>query len=221
MFTCLHYEPKEILRDQILPSKSSSHSISLCPTRVFVRLSSVCVSNFSTIPSPLLTNTQAREARLLNKFIMAAWIPVPTSICSGIKSKLEIIRPTHNKPMLLPLERLTICEDVLLHRESVTVDCGNDAIKGLLTLMALEKKSEVRTAISPHGAEMSKLAIVFPNLNNFAQYTGMSDELKDRILIREAVIQERDCLAVSGAIARTTEEFFLKFYLSRSLGTVY
>ena len=56
--------------------------------------------------------------------------------------------------MLLPPERLMIREDVRLHRESVTVYWKDATIKGLLTLMALDKKSEVRTAISPHGAEV-------------------------------------------------------------------
>ena len=51
---------------------------------------------------------------------------------------------------------------------------------------------------------------MIPNLNNFAQYAGMSDNLFGCILIREAVIKERDCLVVSRAIARTTEGFSLQ-----------
>lgn len=84
--------------------------------------------------------------------------------------------------------------DLSLHREIVTVNCCEDAVKILMKIVAMNKSGGVKPDVPLHGAEVNKLIFILPRLNKLAHYTGLNKIFKGKILIRDATIQEREFL---------------------------
>lgn len=92
---------------------------------------------------------------------MSAWIMIPMKLCSVPTPKLEIVLPTHKKPILFPQERSIMGEDLRLHHESVTVYCDEYAVKILMKLIVIDNSDRVKLVVSTHSAELDKLNFVF------------------------------------------------------------
>ena len=82
-------------------------------------------------------------------------VEVSAELPSHIIDKLEIILSAPNKPIILQSEQYIINQDDRLHRESVTADCSDDAITGLLEAIATDDSVDVCTAVSPNDAEVN------------------------------------------------------------------
>ena len=71
-----------------------------------------------------------------------------------------------------------ITKDVSIHRENVTVDCEDDAVNSVFSIIAMDSVDIVTAAISSHSAEVNKLTVVFPNLNNVGRVNWTRCQIK-------------------------------------------